>query len=62
MQNDFSERTERGRAPSYLENDNHSLFSFNPKMSKINTFKDLILKGLLFEQFFPTKPGTQVQL
>ena len=24
--------------------------------------KDLSFKDLLFEQFFPTKPGTQVQL
>ena len=28
----------------------------------LNPGKDLIFKDLLFEQFFPTKPGTQVQL
>ena len=29
---------------------------------KSQSLQDLILKALLFEQFFPTKPGTQVQL
>ena len=60
MQNDFFKRSERDRAALKLEYDYHSLFSGNPK--KLNSFKDLIFKDLLFEQFFPTKPGTQVQL
>ena len=28
----------------------------------LNPFEDLIFKDLLFEQFFPIKPGTQAQL
>ena len=54
-------RCERVRtsAPVYLKYDYHSLFT-SPKTQYI--LKELILEDLLFEQFFPTKPGTHVQL
>ena len=37
-------------------------FTVQYKSENLNPAKYLILKDLLFEQFFPTKPGTQVQL
>ena len=61
MQKDFSKRTERGLAPNYLEYDYHA-FTVKNESENLNPFKNLIFKDLLFEQFFPTKPGTQVQL
>ena len=51
----FEKERATGRAPMYVEYDYHTSENLNP-------FKDLIFKDLLFEQFFPTKPGTQVQL
>jgi len=54
MQNQFSKRDEPGSAPVYLKYDYH------PKTQYI--LKELILKDLPFEQFFPTKPATHVQL
>ena len=60
MQNDFFKKSEPSRATIYLEYDCHSLLTVNQK--NLNPGKDLIFKDLLFEQFFPTKPGTQVQL
>ena len=53
------QKNERGSAPVYLKYDYHSLFT-SPKTQYI--LKELILEDLLFEQFFPTKPGTHVQL
>ena len=60
MQNDFFKKSEPSRAPIYLEYDYHSLLTVNKK--NLNPGKDLIFRDLLFEQFFPKKPGTQVQL
>ena len=63
MQQDFFKGSERGRPPMYLQYDYQSLCSVNLKISILSyPFKDLIIKNLLFEQFFPTKPGKQVQL
>ena len=57
MQNYLSRTNDRGSAQVYLEYDFHFLFT-NPKISILR----LDFKDLLFEQFFPTKPGTHVQL
>ena len=37
-------------------------FTVQYQSEYLNPVKDLIFKDLLFEQFFPAKPGTQVQL
>ena len=37
-------------------------FTVQSASDNLSPFKDLIFKDLLCEQFFPTKPGTQVQL
>ena len=58
MKNYYTKRNVRGRAPVYLEHDYHSLFRLKLKI----LMQRVILNGLLFEQFFPSKPGTQLHL